>query len=71
MRPLILSIVCAVALAGCTSGYRGTRTVLQKGDVIVFTTPERANQFRIETLNDFKGTSTNVAITRPTTILSE
>lgn len=68
---LIGSLLCTSILLGCTSGYHGTRTPLQKGEVVTFSTLERAAKFRLDTLNDFTGTSTNVVITRPTVLFNE
>jgi len=70
----ILALTLAIAFTGCTSGHLGTRTPLQRGDLIMFKGADgtlRANKFRVATMNDLTHRGSVVEITRPTTIVTE
>lgn len=68
-----LCLLACVVLTGCSgcAGYVGTRTPLQPGDKIVFAAAPRANAFRQASGNDLNHTNRVVAITRPTTLVTE
>lgn len=68
---ILLSLLLAGFMTGCSSGYRGTRTPLQPGDQITFTDEARAAEFRIQSMNDITSTGLVVHIERPATILTE
>ena len=73
-----LTMIIAVATIGCgngcKTGYTGTLTPLQPGDLILFkgtNGPARANAFRAVSLNDAGRTGSVVEISQPTTIITE
>lgn len=63
-----LLTVC-VGFSGCT--YTGAKTALQPGDSIIFTTGDRANEFRAVSGNDAQNAGRVVAITRPAVVVTE
>jgi len=70
MKNLLL-IVTLSLLTGCGCAYNGVKTPLQRGDSIIFSTAERANEFRNVSGNDATNGGRVVAITSPTVVFTE
>ena len=73
MKIIILCFaLCCAGCSGCAPRHIGNRTPLLPGDAIIFkgtNAAARANQFRMDSMNDTDRAGSVVEITRPTTVL--
>lgn len=60
--------MCLLLVAGCRTGLQ---TPMQPGEKVIFSTQERANEFRQVSGNDLTHTGRVVTIQRPTTLTTE
>ena len=67
---LLISALCLLT-SGCAVTYTGVQTPLQPGEKVIFSTRERADEFRRVSGNDLNHTNRLVEITSPTTLTTE